>query len=146
MTAQELLIPRYRLIAAYPFNAHFVKNEVITLDSIDNDTKERFVRKTYLPSHDKIVQNTTNFNESTFKKYPHIFKKLEWWEDRTVDQMPEHIKTNVESPIVFKVKEWFQGDAGCYFMEAKSGKGNIVLTPYLTVPATEEEYLNYQSQ
>lgn len=57
MTVKQLLQPRYKVIADYPDSPHEI---------------------------DDILELTTN-NWRICECYPHIFKKLEWWENRTWD-------------------------------------------------------------
>ena len=63
MTAKELLNPRYEVIANYP-GCPVVVGEIIDVSNI-------FVKE--------------------LDKYPHLFRRLNWWEKRTVDQMPKRL-------------------------------------------------------
>lgn len=69
------------------------------------------------------------------KYYPHLFRELEWWEDRNPEDMPEFIKDATDGEVSKPI--WRQG-------KMKIGKRtwsirNIVMCFYS--PATEEEYL-----
>ncbi len=64
MTAAELMQPRYEVIAEYP-SCHHEKGS--------------------------IVDNVTEYMEAFFNKYPHLFRKLNWWEYRKVEDMPKRL-------------------------------------------------------
>lgn len=125
---KDLLKPRYKVIADYPGNIH-------PLGKIHGHNINGTINK--MPIDEWIEWH---------EKYPANFKKLEWWEDRELPQMPEYMK--IDGRVV-KVKEWswdyfdkdtfpetrlmclqVQGDDHDYF-EFKE---------YL--PATKEEYEN----
>ena len=65
MTPEQLLQPRYLVIADYPSS----NNEVG--DTIDYPTKEMC---------------------AFFDKYPHLFRRLEWWEHRKPEDMSRYVK------------------------------------------------------
>lgn len=71
------------------------------------------------------------------KKFPLIFRPLEWWEHRKVREMPKYIK-GIISGKVYKVKKW----------DLKNKNGWICSDGWNSyhhtgiVPATESEYLN----
>ena len=65
MTAAELMTPRYVVIADYPGN-------VLEIGSI----VEVYPGKTQL---------------EFIEKYPHLFRKMNWWEKRTEEQMPKKL-------------------------------------------------------
>ena len=64
MTVEELLIPRYKVTADYP--------------GMDDSYEIGEVLK---PAYTGIVD-----------AYPHLFRKLNWWEERNVEDMPEYVK------------------------------------------------------
>lgn len=64
MSTEELLRPRYKVIAQYPFSPHPTGH---------------------------IIK--TAFGNKYFDQYPHLFKKLEWWEQRDSEELPEYVKT-----------------------------------------------------
>jgi hypothetical protein len=78
MTQQELLQPRYKVIAE-DTSAKFRLNQII-----------------YHPDgwHDYIwcVNNERENIIFNPEKYPHLFQKLEWWEERHADEMPKYLK------------------------------------------------------
>jgi len=71
MTAVELMTPRYELIADYPSNYCEV-GTIIECPNFDHD----FTKKAW---------------EEVIDKYPHLFRKLNWWEHRKVEDMPKRL-------------------------------------------------------
>lgn len=63
MTTEELLKPRYKVIADYP-HSWFTIGEIIQ----------------------------DNFVSLSLKLYPNIFKELKWWEKREVEDLPKYLK------------------------------------------------------
>lgn len=74
MTTEELLSPRYKVIADYP---HMALDEHGIGDIISP-----YVMKFLLP--DKV-------NEM-YSSFPHLFQKLEWWEERTEGELPKFFR------------------------------------------------------
>lgn len=119
MTTEDLMKPRYKVIALWPNTAYQV-GEIIHIEALP------------LPKS----------AEEMFQQYPHLFKPLQWWEDREEKDMPEYLKVNKRGKLfmqqnIYKVKHY-------------SGKGGIVDhvrfigedTGHLAwfIPATIEEY------
>lgn len=105
MTAKELLNPRYELIAPYP-NMNFKVGTILTYHEennafywIDENKKQRF------------ISNASN----NFKGFEHLFRKMNWWEKRTKDEMPKKLVLlqnkdypdfDISKEKVFHIEEW----------------------------------------
>lgn len=76
MTVEALLKPRYKVIADYP-NSIYSIGEIIECDAEE---------------------------DCTLHKWPAIFKKLHWSEDRKPEDMPQFIKS--KDKRVWLIKEW----------------------------------------
>lgn len=112
----HLLIPRYELIADFPRNR--LKIGTIILD---NDL------------------------EYNFEKYPHLFKKLEWWEKRNTDEMPQYLNVG---DMIEKIEKWMYKGTYPFAItsyELKEGYDMFFATQFNYQPATENEYLKYKS-
>lgn len=72
LTIEELLTPRWKVIADYPQSLFFI-NEIVHYDGFWARTKE--------------VKIGINPND-----YPLIFKKLEWWEEREEKDLPKFLE------------------------------------------------------
>lgn len=97
MTKEErLLIPRIKVINTYPFNDHFMLNEIIELNEFDGrahlskNMQEWYVSKNPLSSAGH--KHPITMYESTFNLYPHLFQKLEWWQERDIYNMGIYLK------------------------------------------------------
>lgn len=77
MSVEELLKPRYEVIADYPNNIFFV-GQLIILDCV----------KSGKPCFDFAAFDGMEFyHESFFNEFPNLFKKMNWWEKRTLDEL-----------------------------------------------------------
>lgn len=81
-------------------------------------------------------------------QYPHLFQKLEWWEDRKPEEMPQYVKIQddddnflpVQWGCVMKVEKWSNGF--CYVEDGQC----LDNTDFAYKPATEAEYQSYLNQ
>jgi len=148
MSKEELLQPRFKVLADYPRNEHYENVEV-------GDIIEAW-------HPNKILQdNRTDF----YGKYPHLFRKLEWWEERDVEHMPKYLKEtgmvdDDDNPIAdwyLKVKkhfnagngEWRDNSIRIFCTDDHKdgwGFGNRSMNYSGFEPATEEEYLSNLAQ
>ena len=118
MTTEQLMQPRYEVIADYP-------NSIIPKGNIVDDLL---------------------LFKIEFEKYPHLFRKLEWWEKRDVKDMPEYVKC-IKTPdqkhfpdMIYKVRyrafEWgFDENEIPVFLETNC-----------YIPSTETEFLNFKKE
>lgn len=86
MTPEELMKPRYKVIADYP-GCPFKVGQV--LEKVKTVSGKWFVRGMFYQPDD----------------YPANFKKMQWWEERKPDDMPEYIKF-AHSGAVYKISKW----------------------------------------
>lgn len=121
---EALLKPRYKLVLDYPMNI----DEVGTVYNIDMSD-----------GHGLVFKETCDL-------YPHLFRKLEWWEEREVEEMPGYVKTNPvdknwNTHSVEKV-ECFYGDDKEYISVDGLDENAQHLTEWF-LPATEQDYTLY---
>jgi hypothetical protein len=147
---EELLVPRYKVIDLFPFNQYFSIGDIIECEHLDDRehlaTHERYAWLE--PLKNSSAHNTT-FYESEFNKYPHLFRRLEWWEERQPEEMPKYLK---DKTGVFKTRDWRLIGAvmafdiyitgSVYSIDGWHELSKSFLPNYL--PATEAEYLNQQ--
>lgn len=141
MNTENLLAPRYKVIADYPRSKFTV-----------GDPLEKYVFKTselgvytYVTNIEIPLQGA-NEKPEYVESMPHIFKPLSWWEDRNPDDMPEYVKKN--NGEVYKIKEW-DGTSNPYVLvDTKYHTGYVsgctetpIYLPYL--PSTIEEYTSF---
>jgi len=84
MKAEELLKPRYKVIAGYPNTTHNIG------DILDDGGRTKIATKHWVIFMDQ---------------YPHLFRKLEWWEHREEKDMPKLIRKDSEGAKI-EVNEW----------------------------------------
>src|SRR5438477_4551077 len=122
MNKEELMRPRYKVIADYPLSSLSLGSTIVPRD----------------PMSACVVQGGAWFID--LNKYPHLFKKIEWWEERKPEEMPEYVRVN--SGIVCKVITYSQ-ENGRYWL--KEFKDSPVWVEQVT-PATLEEYEAQQNK
>lgn len=120
MSIEDLLLPRYKLLADYPLN-------IIEIGA--------------------VFDRCTEFQCVFFDKYPHLFRKLEWWEERKIEDMPAYLKFKSDyngNDVVYPVK-WAWGNKGFWIMIVEDK--NIQMESYLKdkFPATLTEYISKQT-
>jgi hypothetical protein len=133
MTPENLMQPRYKVIADYP-NSEYVIGLVIDFAEESNFKSGK-------------ITGSNNVSEDFFLQYPNIFNKLRWFEDRDPKDMPEYVKEK-EGNEVWRVEE-YGAAVTCYVLLKKNfhdpeipfGDHNL----YDLLPATETEYLTYQN-
>lgn len=88
MTAKELLNPRYEVIADYPGNTSVI-GSVWECPNYDND----FTVEYWVQSNDR---------------YPHLFRKMNWWEKRNIEDMPKRLicKAITDDTEIMEIQEW----------------------------------------
>ena len=81
MTAATLLRPRFEVIADYPNPKNHPYFEV-----------------------GEFVDTITEEDIEYFTKYPHLFRKMSWWENRDVKDMPMYVMHHDKT--IYKIKCW----------------------------------------
>lgn len=121
----KLMQPRFKVIADYP-ESPFEINSIFTAD-------------------DYKLTEESSFVDIEFREYPHLFRELQWWEDRKEDEMPEYVKVIdvsylPQSNTVFKIIRWEIDEIGQ--MKGYYSNDKAALAQYLLV-ATSSEYTTY---
>lgn len=85
MKASSLMNPRFEVVAEYP-NSNYKVGQIVNCTEV-------FLE---------------GFPESHFVKYPHLFRKLKWWEHRRVEEMPKRLicKAIEGDTEVIEIEEW----------------------------------------
>ena len=88
--------PRFEVIETYP-KSKFKKGDI--LERIPNATNDWY-------NADKSLINADILLEE-IEQYPHLFRKMNWWEKRTVDQMPKKLMSILDDKgDTFDIQEW----------------------------------------
>lgn len=134
-TVEELLKPRYKVIADYPGN----QNPIGT------------ILKTFNCWHDFTIKFWCKSND----KYPHLLQPLPWWSDRELGDMPEYLKI-IKSPMltaqylspgdIVKAHKHFSCSQGKHNKMGCQIFGDDFCSYGNTIPATGEEYKLFKQQ
>lgn len=121
-TKEELFMPRFKVLSGYP-GSHLKVGEIINWN------------------HGRTSYDAPN----EFEKYPKIFKKLDWYEEREAQEMPEYVKINVEhmSHVGANLNDIFK----VVKFDLREGWMNVYINVTCktfplsyVLPATKEEY------
>jgi hypothetical protein len=130
MTPDELMKPRYKVIAGYP-SMPFMNNQVLNL--VIRRTGG-WVYEWY--EHDGKYE----IGEYELKDYPHLFKKMEWWEEREEKDMPEYVKHRRGEGVLKIVSiDW-------KYMSVILEDDSFPRSFMNFLPATASEYETYKSK
>lgn len=136
LSPEELLLPRRKVQNMWPDMGPqgYFDGQIITLTGESNG--QRFA-----------VINTNHVYDAFFEAFPHLFKKLEWWEGRKPEDMPEYVKWDYQKGIdntemkgfVSRATRWIDG----HQVVTESG---TITSSSCWLPATEAEYLTYKNK
>ena len=91
--------PRFEVIETYP-KSKFKKGDI--LERIPNATNDWY-------NADKSLINADILLEE-IEQYPLLFRKLNWWEKRTAEQMPKRVMSILDDKgDTFEIQEWDMG-------------------------------------
>ena len=115
LSIKQLNTIRYKVIADYP-NSRLEIGEILTKYKFESSDTGMYVYTTNL----EIPLRGINIKPDWAENYPHLFRKLEWWEDREVEDMPQYLKEtgmvdDDDNPIAdwyLKVKKHFNAGNG----------------------------------
>jgi len=124
LSVEDLNKPRFKVIADYPENP-FSIGQVLQLRIFG-------ANHAYCDIYGHYSKDIKFFN-----KYSHLFKKLDWWVDRKIEDMPEYIiGKHAGEENYIKVDKWIMGDAG---YPITISDGVTYYAPY-SKPISKEEY------
>ena len=132
----ELMIPRYKVVADYPYNPWVVGAILITEPNGELYCKENG----YVASKSIVYVKDVD-------KYPTLFRKLYWYEERNFSDLPDFIKI---SDDIYRVGEWkLQRFEAGYAPDDKNIERPISLNikwhfyKNKSIPASQEDYDKY---
>jgi hypothetical protein len=132
---QELLKPRFEVIEEYP-KCEFKKGEI--LSPIKYATNPWY--------HTNNKSTVVGLLLLELQKHPHLFKKLNWWEKRSEEQMPMYLKHTYDldkSRYSYnKILKWdMKYMNGIINIEKRQVCSLLSWSPeYSYIPISEEEY------
>lgn len=81
--------------------------------------------------------------QSFYDDFPNIFRKLNWWEYRSLDEMPRYLKDVVLGKVVIKVDRYKAINNEWYFISEANKDIEHTQSLNKLTPAAEDEYINY---
>jgi hypothetical protein len=141
MTIEELLKPRYKAISDYP-NSPYQLGQMVYI----SDTGNSFLctQTNEYNRFSEEFEDVSNYSHiDTIKRYPHLFKPLNWWEERRAEEMPLYVKAKLGKVVkVAGFGNVGQNGEGEFHIGWQDLKKGLQTRPARTfTPATEEEYL-----
>lgn len=127
MTKEELMMPRFKVIADYP-------DSQLTVGAV-------YYADGGIAEGQTVVSNPDN--------YPHLFKKLQWHEERKPEDMPMFLKRHTGNAVYVKVSKWWisygQWHYDCWHERSKM-KDCHISDVFSAEPITESEYLAFKNK
>jgi hypothetical protein len=95
MTAEQLMKPRFEVIAEFP---NMKSYNIISVGNIITDDGINVIKD----------QDNRAICVIDFEKYPHLFRKLNWWEHRKIEDMPKRLicKAIPNDTEIMEIQEW----------------------------------------
>lgn len=129
----DLLKPRYKVIAYYP-GSPFEIGEVLELSTLPPYTNGNGDKELNLYGN----ENDAVPEEDVIEAHT-VFRKLEWWEERKPEEMPEYVENRFTN-VIDKVLVHFKDDVAiCETLKHEFAYHRII-------PSTESDYNNYIKQ
>ena len=134
MTVEELLIDRYIVTAPYP-QSTFEVGDILYVYKFKTSSLGMY---TYVTNPERPLQGS-NAKPEYVESMPHLFRKLNGWEERKVEDMPDYVKWDVGIyptwKKIMKVDKW--NSNGSFDHE------NVTISVINCFPATEQQYNDY---
>lgn len=90
------MLPRFEVIETYP-KSKFKKGDI--LERIPNATNDWYNADKSLINADILLDE--------IEQYPHLFRKMNWWEKRTAEQMPKKVMSILDNKgDTFEIQVW----------------------------------------
>lgn len=105
MTAEELMKPRFEVVADYP-NSPYQIGDIVQADS--GVSSMHIASFNYTDEFGENVVQHTHVPSSIFEQFPVLFRKLNWWEHRKEADMPKKLISRLrpDSTDVYIIVGW----------------------------------------
>lgn len=119
----DLLKEKFKVIAPIPWT-HFRVGEIVSNESLRG-----------------YKENNVYATKMDLSNFPHLFKRMQWFEDRTEDQMPEFVRyqSKGEDARYIRVFKHFTNRDGAFNIYGFMFENEFYSYKHCT-PITEEEY------
>jgi hypothetical protein len=117
MSTEDLMKVRYKVIADYP-NSDYTVGAILNTHNYED--------------------RWSGVAEDFCNQFPHLFKKLEWWEERKLEDMPKYVKFiddfwRYRETEIAEVFNWYK-----YPLSACIHHSEVPIN--LLLPATKKEF------
>lgn len=133
MSIEQLLKKRYKVIA--PKGYHYPNSPFLAGEILEQQQEGVWIVRTN--------GGVNSFYDRRPENYPHLFKELEWWEDRKPEDMPGYVQAIPPIGGIFKVDKFVLHDGMprvfCNNLTRRFTIGQVL-------PSTESEYLSFNQQ
>jgi hypothetical protein len=134
MTPKELLIPRYKLYSTYP-GCPFELGCVLIQQDLGATNNPYYEVGKYGAPKLPSIYNPEN--------YPNNFIKLNWWEDRTINEYPEYLR-DIQGEV-YKLEIVFIEDRP--LIQLKDVEEQPVYRGFLYLtPTTKDDYFSHKEK
>ena len=143
MSIEDLLKPRYKVQANYPYSP-FKKGQIITFNGLSQGK--------YFHEYTKEAPVHLEADEDGETEYPAIFMEVAWHYERAIEDMPSYLSYTNDSGIidfVLKVEKYIFHNGSTilwafeYLWKQEPDIKRMSLDGWL--PSSETEYLAHQS-
>ncbi len=150
LSVEKLLEQRFKVIADYPHSPYKIGDLVEIPDS--STSYHCTTTKAYNSFTEEMCDSANYFSILQIENYKHLFRKLEWWEERDISEMPEYVK---EEGGKIYLASWVLKDKNYPIkMILYEAPNELQCAEYYVTKkvmcffeiATESEYLQYQSK
>lgn len=138
--------PRYKVIAEYP-------QGFSTIGNFSNPIKTGDILMNILPQQNIVWRKMENGEPTVHtvhnpELYAANFRKMEWWEDRKPEEMPEYVRPTEDAVMEgysypVKIAGYHKVYPEWFYCEEYPG-ATMTLENFL--PATEQQYINSKPQ
>ena len=148
MTTEELLIQRYEVIAPAPCMLNEI-GEILEPIKAPHPIKE-LIGKYVIRFGGERGDFFTYPALEDMDAFPHIFKKLGWYERRKLEDLPMYVKYAKTGNVYRVCPElgWYAG-SGCVYTLNRDGSRHSVscdIKKYNMLPSTEQEYKKFRGE
>lgn len=134
------MIPRYKVIADYP-------NQPFPIGDILPSRNYEYFPITTIVYKNEFGENVRSVNwveSEVIDKYPALFRKLNWYEERDIEDMPKYVKI-IDENVIAKVEEHNMNLGFTYketsYFKTEHSRRKVYSTN--VIPSSEQEYNDY---
>lgn len=139
----DLMIPRYEVVADYP-DSEFKVGDIIEFAYKRCKpfcfTEEAKIEYWFTDFIDRGKKGSTSYCILTFEPHPHLFRHLQWWEKRNIEDMPQYVKSIEDYGV--NTAKWAKDEQHKTGLSLSIDGSDFWFNPSFDnmLPATQQEY------